>query len=104
MALDDRAASATDRRMSAEHAAVEAEVAAGEARAWRLLQALPDPVVVADAHGIIELINVQAVALFFGYRADELVGQPVELLILSGSTTCTAPTAPTTSPTRDRSR
>ena len=52
-------------------------------RAWRLLQALPDPVVVADAHGVIELINVQAVALF-GYEADELIGQPVELLIPPG--------------------
>ena len=53
--------------------------AGSEARAWRLLQAVPDPVVVADADGIIELVNIQAVALF-GYQPDELIGQPVRLV------------------------
>ena len=57
--------------------------AGSEARAWRLLQAMPDPVVVADADGIIELVNIQAVALF-GYQPDELIGQPVERLIPVG--------------------
>ena len=57
--------------------------AGSEARAWRLLQAVPDPVVVADADGIIELVNIQAVALF-GYQPDELIGQPVERLIPVG--------------------
>ena len=69
-----------DRRSAAEYAALELRMAESEARAWQLLQAVPDPVVVADAAGVIELVNAQAVALF-GYQPDELIGQPVELLI-----------------------
>jgi PAS domain S-box-containing protein len=61
----------------------ELKMAEGEARAWRLLQALPNPVIVADAHGIIELVNLQAVELF-GYPAEQMVGHPVELLIPAG--------------------
>jgi PAS domain S-box-containing protein len=82
-AFDDRVASALDRRSAAEYLALERRMAESEARAWRLLQAVPDPVVVADARGIIELVNVQAVALF-GYQPDELIGQPVERLIPVG--------------------
>ena len=80
-ARDDRAASAVDRR-----SAVEREVLnslESENRAWDLLQALPDPVVVADAYGVIELINLQADALF-GYQPAELIGQPVERLVPTG--------------------
>ena len=54
-----------------------------EDRAWRVLQALPDPVLVTDTRGVIELVNDQAVALF-GYPAAELVGQPVERLVPQG--------------------
>lgn len=69
-----------DRRSAAEYAALETRMAESEARAWQLLQAVPDPIVVTDAAGIIELINAQAVALL-GYQPDELIGQPVERLI-----------------------
>ena len=82
-ALDNREASAADRRTAADYLALEVRMAESEARAWRLLQAMPDPVVVTDDEGIIELINVQAVALF-GYQPAELIGQPVERLIPAG--------------------
>lgn len=78
--VDDRAASAADRRTAAEFVALELRMAESEARAWRVLQAIPDPVVVAGADGIIELANTHAVDLF-GYQPDELVGQPIERLI-----------------------
>lgn len=45
-----------------------------------LLEAAPDAMVIADAKGRITLINAQTETLF-GYRRDELLGQPVELLI-----------------------
>jgi len=45
-----------------------------------LLEAAPDAMVCADASGQIALVNAQAERLF-GYRRDELVGQPVELLV-----------------------
>ena len=80
-ARDDRAASANDRKCAVERE--ELNTLESETRAWGLLQGLPDPVVVADANGIIELINLQAVALF-GYQPEELLGQPVELLIPTG--------------------
>lgn len=45
-----------------------------------LLQAAPDGILVCDQHGIITQANEQCLA-FFGYKADELVGQPVEVLV-----------------------
>ena len=51
-----------------------------EARFQRLVEAAPDAIVIADAGGRISIVNHQASALF-GYPADELIGQPVELLI-----------------------
>ena len=80
-ARNDRAASADDRRSAVEREIL--NMLESETRAWGLLQGLPDPVVVADAHGIIELINVQAVSLF-GYQPEELIGEPVERLIPTG--------------------
>jgi PAS domain S-box-containing protein len=44
------------------------------------MQLAPDPTVVADALGHIRLVNRQAEELF-GYSAEELLGQPVELLV-----------------------
>ena len=53
------------------------------ARYRGLLEAAPDAMVVVDGRGEIVLLNVQAEKLF-GYRRDELVGQPVTNIIPVG--------------------
>ena len=45
-----------------------------------LLEAVPDAMVCVDADGRIALVNAQAERLF-GYARDELIGQPVEILV-----------------------
>ena len=45
-----------------------------------LLDSAPDAMVIANERGIMELVNQQTEKIF-GYRRDELIGQPVELLI-----------------------
>jgi protein-histidine pros-kinase len=45
-----------------------------------LLESAPDAMVIANAEGHVVLVNTQAVKLF-GWRADELLGQPIETLI-----------------------
>lgn len=45
-----------------------------------LLEAVPDALVIADAAGRIVLVNTQTEVLF-GYRRDELLGQPIEMLV-----------------------
>ncbi len=45
-----------------------------------LVEAAPDAIVAVDANGVIALVNAQTERLF-GYSRDELVGQPVELLV-----------------------
>ncbi|GHH42011.1 hypothetical protein GCM10018775_26080 [Streptomyces umbrinus] len=45
-----------------------------------MLEAAPDAMVIVDDMGTIRLVNAQTEALF-GYRREELLGQPVELLI-----------------------
>src|SRR5713226_6184154 len=45
-----------------------------------LLEAAPDAMVCVDADGRIALVNAQAERVF-GYGRDELVGQPVEMLV-----------------------
>lgn len=45
-----------------------------------LLEAAPDAMVIADDTGIIQLVNAQTEAVF-GYPRDELLGQPVEMLV-----------------------
>src|SRR3989304_5532268 len=46
----------------------------------RLLEAAPDAMVINNSKGEIVLINAQAEQLF-GYSREELLGQPVELLV-----------------------
>ena len=45
-----------------------------------MLEAAPDAMVIVDDMGTIRLVNAQTEALF-GYQREELLGQPVELLI-----------------------
>jgi len=56
------------------------EVRASEARFRGILESAPDAMVIADAQGRIVLVNAETERLF-GYRRDELVGQPVEILM-----------------------
>ncbi len=53
---------------------------AREAAAQRLLDAAPDAIVVVNRAGRIVRVNSQAEDLF-GYRRDELLGEPIELLV-----------------------
>jgi PAS domain S-box-containing protein len=46
----------------------------------QLLERAPDAMVIADQSGAIHLVNAQAERLF-GYAREEMIGQPVELLI-----------------------
>jgi len=49
-------------------------------RCQTVLELAPDPIVIADSAGKIVLVNAQTERVF-GYRAEELLGQPVELLV-----------------------
>ena len=46
----------------------------------QLIDSAPDAMVIMNQGGLIELVNIQAEALF-GYARDELVGQPIEVLV-----------------------
>ncbi len=45
-----------------------------------LLDAVPDAIVIVDANGRVARVNARAEGLF-GYSRDELIGEPVELLL-----------------------
>jgi PAS domain S-box-containing protein len=47
---------------------------------YRMLDAAPDALVIADSEGTIRLVNAQTEGLF-GYPRDELLGAPIELLL-----------------------
>jgi PAS domain S-box-containing protein len=51
-----------------------------EARFCGLLEVAPDPIVVVQQDGAIEMVNRQT-ELAFGYSRDELIGRPVEVLV-----------------------
>ncbi len=48
--------------------------------AQRLLQFSPDAMLVVDAHGIIQYSN-ETSRVLFGYRPEQLMGQPIKMLI-----------------------
>ncbi len=50
--------------------------------AWyrSILQSAPDGMLVVDGRGIITLVNAQ-IGRIFGYKDDELIGQPIEVLV-----------------------
>jgi PAS domain S-box-containing protein len=53
---------------------------ASEVKFRGILESAPDAMVIADAQGRIVLVNAETERLF-GYRRDELAGQPVEILV-----------------------
>ena len=61
----------------------EEKIRESEEKFRALLESAPDAVVIADGRGTIALVNAQAERLF-GYGRQEMVGQPVEMLIRAG--------------------
>jgi PAS domain S-box-containing protein len=53
---------------------------ASEEQFRTLLEAVPDALIISDAEGRIQLVNAQVEAVF-GYRREELIGQPIEMLV-----------------------
>lgn len=56
------------------------EARSAEEKFRHLLEAAPDAMVIADGAGLVQLVNARAESLF-GYARNELLGQPVEVLI-----------------------
>ena len=81
-------------------------LAAQERKFRQLLDSSPDGLVIADAHGLITLVNRNAERMF-GHAADALVGQPINVLLPArfAGFALTAPTATSDTggmaPTRD---
>ena len=61
----------------------EARVLEAERRFRGLLESAPDAMVIASEHGQIALVNEQAEDMF-GYSRQEMIGQPVEMLVPEG--------------------
>lgn len=78
----------TERRRAEEqllalNSQLEALVAERTLNTNRLLEEAPDGIIVVNAQGRITRINQQT-ELLFGYRPEELLGQPVEMLLPEG--------------------
>jgi PAS domain S-box-containing protein len=56
------------------------DVQGAEFSARSLLESAPDAMVIANQEGHIILVNAQTQQLF-GYTAEEIVGQPIEMLV-----------------------
>ena len=63
-----------------------------EERFRALLESAPDAMVIADEAGAIVLVN-SATEQLFGYRREELIGQPVRLLVPDWSANASGPAA-----------
>ena len=74
-----RTSEARARASEARARASEARARAGEARASAVLQSVADGIVTADENGVIESLNRSR--LMFGYSDDEVVGQPLQLIV-----------------------
>ncbi|NKE44220.1 PAS domain S-box protein [Roseomonas frigidaquae] len=57
---------------------------AGEERFRQVVEAAPNAMVMINAAGQIEMVNAQAERVF-GYRRDEMLGRPVDMLVPEGS-------------------
>jgi PAS domain S-box-containing protein len=76
---DERLVLAALRDVSARRS-TEAQLRQRETRFRVLLEATPDPIVIVDGEGTIALVNGQTETMF-GYQRDELIGQPIEILV-----------------------
>ncbi len=63
-----------------DHLHAEEDLPKSQCLSQLMLESLPDAVIVTDANGHILQVNAEMERLF-GYQRDELLGQPVELLI-----------------------
>lgn len=61
-------------------ALIEQDLKKKEKKFRGLLESAPDAMVIVDEHGLIQLVNVQT-EILFEYSRDEMIGQPVELLL-----------------------
>lgn len=61
----------------------ETELRESELQFRALLESTPDPMVIVNSNGLINIVNHQAVDLF-GYTKNELLGQSVDILLTDG--------------------